>query len=269
MARYPNFDPKRAALQRLGEGRLQSAARGALERPRRRLHPCPARRRVGRHALRHHRQGTGQQGHLRRRLAEQPPDGHARQSASWRTSSRNWMRPASGSSTARPARCTSTRRRASTWPRRPSKRVRLRHLVEFRGTEQAPVRFVTLQGPDLPPRRAHLHGQQGTAGAQRLDHLPRRRALLHGHGRLLDGGLLHRPGGRQRRLREQLQPPGHRARLPHRQGRRPTAWRSSATATPRECRATGTTIPSRSQRSTARPARRPTTTRPTASWTTA
>ncbi len=71
--------PQGAPLQRLGQGCLQPGTGGALERPGRRLHPCPARRRVGRHALCHYRQGPGQQDHLRRRLAEQPPDGHARQ----------------------------------------------------------------------------------------------------------------------------------------------------------------------------------------------
>ena len=62
--------------------------------------------------------------------------------------------------------------------------VRLRHLVEFRGDRTTPsVRHA--QGLHLPPRRPHLHGQQGAAAAQRLDHLPRRRDLLQRHGRLL------------------------------------------------------------------------------------
>ncbi len=51
--------PQGTPFQRLGEGRVQPAAGGAMERPCRRVHPRPACRRVGRHALCHHGQRPG------------------------------------------------------------------------------------------------------------------------------------------------------------------------------------------------------------------
>ena len=148
------------------------------------------------------------------------PMGMHDSSASWRTSSRNSMRPASGSST----------RKTSTLYFYPPpgvdlatatiEAVRLRHLVEFRGTEQAPVRFVSFKG--LTFRHAARTFMENKEPLVRSDWTTYRGGahLLHGHGGLLARGLLHRPGRRQRRVREQLQPPRHGARLPHRQGRR-------------------------------------------------
>ena len=100
------------------------------------------------------------------------------------------------------------RGRAAAAPRRVS-----RHAGETRS-------YVTLRGYHLPPRRADVYGEPGAVAAQRLDHLPRRRVLFEGAEDCASGGLLLRPGGRQRRLRQQLQSPRERPRLPHRRGRR-------------------------------------------------
>ena len=271
MARYPNFDPKARHFNGCGGRCLQPGAGGALGRPGRRLHPRHARRALGRLSLPHHRQERGRQARPTKAAGRTTARwACTSSSASWRTSSRNSTRPASGSTTPRPARSTSIRRPGVDLATATVEAVRLRHLVEFRGTQEKPVRFVTLRGLDLPPRGAHVHGQQGAAAAQRLDHLSRRRGVLQRRGGLRARGLRLRPGRRQRRLRQQLQPPRHRPRLPHRTRPAPTASPSSATRRPCAARCSSTARrPDVRDASTARPARRPTTTRPTASWRTA
>ncbi len=88
------------------------------------------------------------------------------------------------------------------------------------------------QGAHVPPRRADVHGEPGAAAAQRLDDLSRRRGLLQRRGGLRAGELLHRAGRRQRGLREQLQSPRRRPRLPHYAGGRQAASPSSAIRRP-------------------------------------
>ena len=87
------------------------------------------------------------------------------------------MRRASGSSTARRAPCTSIRRPALTWPRPTIEAVRLRHLIEFRGTEQSPVRFVSFKGLTFRHAARTFMDNKEPLRAQRLDHVPRRRGL--------------------------------------------------------------------------------------------
>ena len=63
--------------------------------------------------------------------------------------------------------------------------VRLRHLIEFRGTEQTPVRFVSLKGLTFRHAARTFMENQGAALAQRLDDLSRRRGVPERRGRLL------------------------------------------------------------------------------------
>ena len=79
MARYPNFDPDRAVFRRVGGRRVQQGTRRALGRSERRLHPRDASPHVGRLPLRDHRERRRRKCQIRGRVAEQPPDGHARQ----------------------------------------------------------------------------------------------------------------------------------------------------------------------------------------------
>ena len=229
MARYPKLRSQRADLQRLRGRRLQHGARGALERSRAAATSTPCTGPVGRLPLRHHRQG--------RRTASSPTKAAGRTTAAWacttssassKTFSRNSTPPANGSSTRRPTRFTSIRPPGIDLAKAKVEGVRLRHLVEFRGT------------------RATAGAIRHTSGAY-LRHAARtfmdnKEPLLRSDWTIYRGGAVffngaedcsledcfYRPGGRQRRLREQLQPPRHGARLPHRSRRAPTASPSSA-----------------------------------------
>jgi hypothetical protein len=75
-------------------------------------------------------------------------------------------------------------------------------------------------GLRLPPRGPHVHGYQGAAAALRLDGLPRRRAAVQRRGGLRGAGQRARPAGRQRDLRERLQPAPPRGGLRHPRHRR-------------------------------------------------
>ena len=97
--------------------------------------------------------------------------------------------------------------------------TRLRSLVEFRGSEEQPVRFVTLRGLTFRHAARTVMDTREPIDALGLGDLSRRRDLLRGRGGLRAGGQLPGSGRRQRGFRQPLQPPDHRARLPDRQGR--------------------------------------------------
>ena len=247
MARYPNFDPNVRHFNGFAADAIspERAARWADPRGGF-IHAMHAAEWGGMH-YRHHRQGAGQQDHLRRRLAEQPAHRACTAStASSRTSSRNSTRPASGSSTPRPAPSTSTRRPDWIWPRRPSKPCGCGTWSSSAAREQAPVRFVTLKG--LTFRHAARTFMDNQEPLLRSDWTTYRggAVFLHGHRGLRAGGLLHRPGRRQRGLREQLQPPRDACAAATSPRPAATASPSSATATPPAFRAIGTTDPRRS-----------------------
>ena len=136
LARYPNFDPKERALQRLRGRRHQPATRRALGRSARRLHPRHARLALGRHALRITGKDADGKRDLRRRLAEQPAVGDAPAIP---------LRGEHLRGTRRARRMVPAMPRTHTLYFYPPagldlatatvEAVRLRHLVEFRGNE--------------------------------------------------------------------------------------------------------------------------------------
>ena len=85
--------------------------------------------------------------------------------------------------------------------------VRLRHLIEFQGSIEAPVRFITLQGFVVRHAARTFMETEEPHAPFRLGHLSRRRGHAHRHRGCSDSRLRVRPGRRQRHLREQLQPP--------------------------------------------------------------
>ena len=142
MARYPNFDPKERHFNGWAADAFspERAARWK-DPPAGSSMPCmppsgvacimssPARARTTRSPMKAAGRTTG-------RWA-------CTTAVSWRTSSRNWMRPASGSWIARTALLYFYPPAGVDLATATIEAVRLKHLIEFRGTEQAPVRFVS------------------------------------------------------------------------------------------------------------------------------
>ena len=207
----PELRSRRAALQRRGRRRLQPGARRAVGRPGRRLSSTPCTAPTGAATT------TGSPARTPTATSPTRAAGRTtarwactRSTASWRTSSRNSTRPASGSTT----RKTQTLYYYPADRRRPGKRHAsrssgLRHLVEFRGTPEKPVRHITLRGFTF--RHAARTFMEIKEPLLRSDwtHLPRRRGAVRRRRGLHDRRLRLRPGRRQRGLRQQLQPPHH------------------------------------------------------------
>ena len=147
LARYPNFDPKERHFNGWADDAFSPQRAARWSDPRGGfIHALHAAEWGGMHYV---ITGKGPDNKITYEGGWQnnrPDRACTASSVSWRTSSRNWMRPASGSST----------RKTSTLYFYPPagvdlatatiEAVRLRHLVEFRGTEQAPVRFVSFKG---------------------------------------------------------------------------------------------------------------------------
>jgi hypothetical protein len=98
--------------------------------------------------------------------------------------------------------------------------TRLRSLVEFRGGEDTARALRRTPRPHLPPRGAHGDGYPGTADAFGLGDLSRWRDSLRRARKTAWSRTASWIRSAATHFRQPLQPAGHRARLPDRQGGR-------------------------------------------------
>ena len=269
MARYPNFDPD----QRIFNGYAADAF--SPERASRWADP-----RGGYiHAMHRHMWGdyhyiiTGKQADgavdLRRRLAEQSADGHARQVSFRREHLRGTRCPGRmvpGRDDRHALLLCAGRRGHGQGDRRgraiaPSDRA-ARHRASPRSVRD-------YRGTDLPSRGSYLHGQQGADGAQRLDDLSRRRGVLQRHRGLHAGGLFSGPGGRQCGLSSTTPIAASPCGVAISPGPAPMVWRLSAIQRRRETPCSSTVSGRAMRKSTSNPGPRRRISRPTVSSRTA
>ena len=203
-------------LSGICRGRFFQGTRRALGGSRRRLHPCHARRTAGAAIITASpariptaRWPTKAAGRTTARWA------CTRTSAWWRTSSRNSMLPASGFTTRRPTRSISCPSRAPISPRPRSKSCDSAISSSSRASPKAPVRHITLKGFTF--RHAARTFMDTKEPLLRSDWTIYRggAVLLTGTENIAHPRLRVRPGRRQCRLRQQLQPPGLDQGLPH------------------------------------------------------
>ncbi len=230
MARYPNFDPDARPYN--------GAAADAFSPQRAARWADPAGGFI--HAMHrahwggYHYRITGKneqrRSDLRRRLAEQPPDGHAPAGplrGEHLRGTRRSRRVVPRREDAR--RCTSTRRPDVRPGRATVEVVRLRHLVEFQGSRENPVRSVSLRG------FAFRHAARTFMDVK--EPLLRSDWTIYRGGAVLFNGAedcaiadceFDQLGGNAD-LREQLQPPDshHRLRHPRHRGQRRRVRRRS------------------------------------------